>query len=301
MADEREDKCDGMSKAETGTTPPTGDSASKRGKIDKELDDSVFEKCASTWTIEAIERGLTLMSDPISRAFFHDRPDLVEYLIRNVLDDDSIELVDMRQQVVVTNPCGHSAQFDIFARDSTGKIYNDEFQNRNEKAIIQRAFFYASTLFLNEFKAGVEYENSPKVCVIFLVENGKGCGGKLIKQIKTMSATIGQLRRSLRFCIKHPTYKVNERHSSNNHRSNAKKRVPFTPIIFCDNQYLCNGATPLCTHSPLDAFFIGATFRRANALCRVAKLLALVISVAILSPITRRFIPIPHAIAIRID
>ena len=135
MADEREDKFDGMSKAETGTTPPTGDSASKRGKIDKELNDSVFEKCASTWTIEAIERGLTLMSDPISRAFFHDRPDLVEYLIRNVLDD-------------VTNPSGHSAQFDIFARDSTGKIYNDEFQNRNEKAIIQRAFFYASTLFL---------------------------------------------------------------------------------------------------------------------------------------------------------
>ena len=191
MADEREDKFDGMSKAETGTTPPTGDSASKRGKIDKELDDSVFEKCASTWTIEAIERGLTLMSDPISRAFFHDRPDLVEYLIRNVLDDDSIELVDMRQQVVVTNPSGHSAQFDIFAHDSTGKIYNDEFQNRNEKAIIQRAFFYASTLFLNEFKAGVEYENSPKVCVIFLVENGKGYGGKLIKQIKPNQDDVG--------------------------------------------------------------------------------------------------------------
>lgn len=37
MADEREDKFDGMSKTETGTTPPTGDSASKRGKIDKEL------------------------------------------------------------------------------------------------------------------------------------------------------------------------------------------------------------------------------------------------------------------------
>ena len=131
------------------------------------------------------------MSDPISRAFFHERPDLVEYLIRNVLDDDSIELVDMRQQVVVTNPSGHSAQFDIFARDSTGKIYNDEFQNRNEKAIIQLAFFYASTLFLNEFKAGVEYENSPKVCVIFLVENGKGYGGKLIKQIKPNQDDVG--------------------------------------------------------------------------------------------------------------
>ena len=73
MADEREDKFDGMSKAETGTTPPTGDSASKRGKIDKELDDSVFEKCASTWTIEAIERGLTLMSDPISRRTSHSQ------------------------------------------------------------------------------------------------------------------------------------------------------------------------------------------------------------------------------------
>ena len=54
-----------------------------------------------------------------------------------------------------------------------------------------RAFFYASTLFLNEFKAGVEYEDSPKVCVIFLVENGKGCSNKLIKRIAPNPDDVG--------------------------------------------------------------------------------------------------------------
>ncbi len=191
MADEREDKFDVMSKAETDSIPTTRDCASNGGRDQTDPDDSLCEKCASTWTSEAIERGLALISDPISRAFFHDRPDLVEYLIRNVLGDDSIEIVEMRQQAVVTNPSGHSAQFDIFARDSTGKIYNIEFQNRNEKALIQRAFFYASTLFLNEFKAGVEYEDSPKVCVIFLVENGKGCSNKLIKRIAPNPDDVG--------------------------------------------------------------------------------------------------------------
>ena len=191
MADERKDKFGGMNKTETGAIATTGDSAANGRKHQTKHQDSDSDNCASTWTIEAIERGLTLMSDPISRAFFHNRPDLVEYLIRNILGNDSIELVDMRQQVVVTNPNGHSAQFDIYARDSTGKIYNIEFQNRNEKALIQRAFFYASTLFLNEFKAGVEYENSPKVCVIFLVENGKGCGNKLIKRIAPNPNDVG--------------------------------------------------------------------------------------------------------------
>lgn len=43
MADDREDKFDGMNKTETATTPTTGDSASKGGKIDIELNDSVCE------------------------------------------------------------------------------------------------------------------------------------------------------------------------------------------------------------------------------------------------------------------
>lgn len=188
MADERDDKFDGIGPTETGDIATTRDCASNGGKCQTERDGCVCEKCASTWTIEAIERGLTLMSDPISRAFFHDRIDLVEYLIRNVLGDDAIELVDMRQQVVVSNPSGHSAQFDIVAHDVDGKIYNIEFQNRSEKAIVERAYFYASTLLLDAFKKSVEYENCPKVCVIFLIENGKGCNGRLIERITPMDS-----------------------------------------------------------------------------------------------------------------
>lgn len=35
--------------------------------------------------------------------------------------------------------------------------------------------------FLEAFKSGVDYKNCPKVCVIFFLENGEGCNGKLVE------------------------------------------------------------------------------------------------------------------------
>ena len=34
--------------------------------------------------------------------------------------------------------------------------------------------------FLEAFKSGVDYKDCPKVCVIFFLENGEGCNGKLV-------------------------------------------------------------------------------------------------------------------------
>ena len=41
--------------------------------------------------------------------------------------------------------------------------------------------FYAALLFLEAFKSGVDYKDCPKVCVIFFLENGEGCNGKLVE------------------------------------------------------------------------------------------------------------------------
>ena len=41
---------------------------------------------------------------------------------------------------------------------------------------------------LDAFKKSVEYEDCPKVCVIFLNENGKGCNGRLIERITPMDS-----------------------------------------------------------------------------------------------------------------
>ena len=141
-------------------------------------------ECDPTSACEMISRGLKLISDPMSRAFFHEQTSLVEYLIRNMTGDETIVIEEMRQQVIVTNPNGRSAQFDIVARDENGKIYNIEFQSRREKAVVQRALTYASTLFLNALKPGMSYEGSPEVCVIFLLEHGEECDGRLIRHIK---------------------------------------------------------------------------------------------------------------------
>ena len=180
MVTECDSKPNGIGPTETGEIAQTVEDCLER-------EGCVCEACGSSWTTEAIERGLALISDPISRPFFKGQPKLVEYLINLVRNHgksphhDDIVVKDMSQQVVISNANGHSAQLDIVARDENDKIYNIEFQSRRESALAQRSFFYAALLFLEAFKSGVDYKDCPKACVIFFLENGEGCNGKLVE------------------------------------------------------------------------------------------------------------------------
>ena len=198
MTDERERLPTDIGHVEASDCgPPQSDQSSERGDVVSwQLSavsrrrsavlgrrDGMADQSDVTWPCESIKKGLTLLSDPVSRAFFKDEPKLVERIIRLVKDDDSIDIVEMNQQVVITNPNGHSVQLDIIARDANGKIYNIEFQSKREKALERRASFYASMLLVNEFKSGAQYKDCPEICVIFLLEHGEGCNGKLVERV----------------------------------------------------------------------------------------------------------------------
>ena len=156
MTDERERLPTDIGHVEASDCgPPQSDQSSERGDVVSwQLSavsrrrsavlgrrDGMADQSDVTWPCESIKKGLTLLSDPVSRAFFKDEPKLVERIIRLVKDDDSIDIVEMNQQVVITNPNGHSVQLDIVARDANGKIYNIEFQSKREKALERRASF----------------------------------------------------------------------------------------------------------------------------------------------------------------
>ena len=142
------------------------------------------------WTCMALQRGLTLFSDLMSRVFFHGQNELVAHLLRHVTGDPSIVIKEVRTQVVYSNVNGRSAQLDIVARDTKGTIYDIEVQGQREKSLINRAYFYGATLLMNEVKAGTSFDEFPRVCVVFLLEHGEGCNGQLVERM-SMSGTSG--------------------------------------------------------------------------------------------------------------
>ena len=160
MVTECDSKPNGIGPTETGIAQTVEDCLEREG--------CVCEACGTSWTTEAIERGLTWISDPISRPFFKGQPKLVEYLINLVRNHgksphhDDIVVKDMSQQVVISNASGHSAQLDIVARDENDKIYNIEFQSRRETALAQRSFFYAALLFFRSVQVGCRLQKLSK-------------------------------------------------------------------------------------------------------------------------------------------
>ena len=144
---------------------------------------------APQWTCMALQRGLTLFSDLMSRVFFHGQNELVAHLLRHVTGDQSIVIKEVRTQVVYSNVNGRSAQLDIVARDTKGTIYDIEVQSQREKSRINRAYFYGATLLMNEVKAGTSFDEFPRVCVVFLLEHGEGCNGQLVEKANTMGTS----------------------------------------------------------------------------------------------------------------
>ena len=141
------------------------------------------------WTCMALQRGLTLFSDLMSRVFFHGQNELVAHLLRHVTGDPSIVIKEVRTQVVYSNVNGRSAQLDIVARDTKGAIYDIEVQSQREKSLINRAYFYGATLLMNEVKAGTSFDEFPRVCVVFLLEHGEGCNGQLVEKANTVGTS----------------------------------------------------------------------------------------------------------------
>ena len=170
MADRDDVKLDGVGRPE--------------GEVSASMSTEV-EASDPPWTCMALERGLTLFSDLMSRVFFHGQNELVAHLLRHVTGDKSIVITEVRTQVVYSNVNGRSAQLDIVARDTKGTIYDIEVQSQREKSLINRAYFYGSTLLMNEVKSGTSFDEFPRVCVVFLLEHGEECHGQLVERMNT--------------------------------------------------------------------------------------------------------------------
>lgn len=119
--------------------------------------------------LDRIER-FRLLDDTFMSVVFEDK-ECAEFLIRQLLDDSSLNVVSVTAQKEMKNLNGHSIRLDIHAVDSNGKAYDIEVERSDSRATPKRARYNASIMDSYITEPGDDYANLPESYVIFVTEN----------------------------------------------------------------------------------------------------------------------------------
>lgn len=118
--------------------------------------------------IEKIQQ-MCLMHDSFMSAVLQHK-ECCEIVINTILGREDITVIESRSQHTVTNLHGRSVRLDVFAKDSSDKLYNIEIQRDNTGAAPQRARYNSSLIDANILSAGENFETLPETYVIFITE-----------------------------------------------------------------------------------------------------------------------------------
>ena len=94
----------------------------------------------------------------------------VELILRTILNDDRIVVVELYTQKDVINWYGRSVRFDVFA-SADGKKFNCEIQRDNSGAVPLRARYNSSLMDAREVQKGTDYDALPETIVIMICEH----------------------------------------------------------------------------------------------------------------------------------
>ena len=137
---------------------------------------------------------LTLMSDTLMRNVFKDK-ECTEHLLRIILGDPGIEVLEQTLQKDYKNLWGRSAVLDCVARDQSGRIFDVEIQQDGEGATPRRARYYSGLMDMNLLKRGEDFERLPETYVIFITGDDVLGHGEPIyhieKEIKEVRQSFG--------------------------------------------------------------------------------------------------------------
>ena len=119
---------------------------------------------------------LRLMDDRFMRACFEDNIPCVELVLRIILEKPDLTVLSARTQHPLQSLRGaRSICLDVFAKDSTGRLYNLEIQRKSVDA--ERSRLHSALLDASALEAGEAFSRLPESWVIFIMERdpfGKG-------------------------------------------------------------------------------------------------------------------------------
>lgn len=125
-----------------------------------------------TRTVEQIVDGMSLFDDDLMSMVFDGNIEATELLLKIILKKDDIQVVSVVGQRELQSPVvgGRDIRLDILAKDSTGRQYNVEVQQKPEGAHIRRARFNSSMMDSRMLKAGQEFSELQDSYMVFITQ-----------------------------------------------------------------------------------------------------------------------------------
>ena len=129
------------------------------------------KRLAKRQKILAKIQEFTLMDDDFMTAFFDNDIPCTQYVLRLILQNDSLLVKSVKTQYGIKNLKGRSVRLDVRATDTSGKIYDIEIQNADKGAGARRARYNSALMDADETVPKMDTEKLPETFVIFITAN----------------------------------------------------------------------------------------------------------------------------------
>ena len=116
--------------------------------------------------LQGVEK-LTLFHDTFMKVVLNDI-EVCQYVIRILMDDPTIEIVDVRNQYRLARLTSKDSILDILAEDSRGRFYNLEIQRDTTPDHPRRTRLYGAMVDGEYLQKGEDYDAMPEVYVIYI-------------------------------------------------------------------------------------------------------------------------------------
>jgi hypothetical protein len=133
--------------------------------------------------LKAKIKEMRLLDDNFMTRYFQENIGCAEFVLRIIMDIPDLIVKSAISQYSVKNLQGRSAELDIFAVDSKGKVYNIEVERSDKGAKPKRARYNSSLIDSNSILPGDDVELLPESYVIMITENDFWGKGKPIYRI----------------------------------------------------------------------------------------------------------------------
>lgn len=112
-----------------------------------------------------------LMDDTYMSAFFNGRKDLIQFILRIIMNDDKLVVTNDKTQKVLKNLQGRSTTFDVDALLNGDREADVEVQQESSGAKPKRARFHSSMMDSNSLLPGEDFEKLRETYVIFITSH----------------------------------------------------------------------------------------------------------------------------------
>lgn len=119
---------------------------------------------------EKIKEFRLFDDDFMSRVFEEDY-ECMEFVLHIIMGKPDLKVKEVRTQYSIKNLLGRSVRLDIYAIDTSGKVYNIEVQRADKGAGAKRARYNSSIIDANALIPGAAFDDLPEIYVIFITEN----------------------------------------------------------------------------------------------------------------------------------